>query len=39
MIEIGGVLMNYGSTAQSTREVTFELGRLRTNEPKFFMAV
>lgn len=38
-IDLGGGPVNYTSTAASSREVTFELGRLRTDEPKFFMAV
>lgn len=39
VIEIMGNPENYVATADSSRPVTFELGRLRTDEPKFFMAV
>jgi hypothetical protein len=38
-IEISGVPVAYVSTAVSVRDVTFELGRLRTDEAKFSMAV
>jgi hypothetical protein len=39
-ISIGGApAAIYVSSASSARDVTFEFGRLRTDEPKFFMAV
>lgn len=37
-IDINGITLSYLSTADSSREVTFELGRLRTDEPAFFMS-
>jgi hypothetical protein len=38
-IVLNGVPEHYVASAVSTREVTFELGRLLTDQPKFFMAV
>ena len=38
-IDISGIPVPYVSTAVSFRDVTFELGRLRTDEAKFFMTV
>lgn len=37
-IAINGVTVSYQSTAASSRDVTFELGRIRTDEPAFFMS-
>jgi hypothetical protein len=37
-IDISGTTVNYAATADSRREVTFEVGRLRTDEPAFFMS-